>query len=46
MATMSRAQLMKELVPDLYAELQAFYGGDPASLQSSNSEDESSGKKP
>ena len=28
-----RPQLMKELVPDLYAELQAFYGGDPASLE-------------
>ena len=41
-----RPQLMKKMMPDLYAELQAFYGGDPASLQSSNSEDESSGKKP
>ena len=29
-----RPQLMKELVPDLYAELQAFYGGDPALMES------------
>jgi len=29
-----RPQLMKELIPDLYAELQAFYGGDPAFLES------------
>jgi Mlc titration factor MtfA (ptsG expression regulator) len=25
-----RPRLMKDLLPDLYAELQAFYGGDPA----------------
>jgi Mlc titration factor MtfA (ptsG expression regulator) len=29
-----RPQLMKELIPDLYAELQAFYGGDPALQES------------
>ena len=46
-----RPQLMKALVPDLYAELQAFYGGDPALLDSSCSErvsaqgDGRSGKK-
>jgi Mlc titration factor MtfA (ptsG expression regulator) len=37
-----RPQLMKKLIPDLYAELQAFYGGDPASLESRYSGSESS----
>jgi Mlc titration factor MtfA (ptsG expression regulator) len=37
-----RPQLLKELIPDLYGELQAFYGGDPASLESSYSESASS----
>ncbi len=46
-----KPQLMKELIPDLYAELKAFYGGDPAFLESgysgsaSSQGDGRSGKK-
>jgi Mlc titration factor MtfA (ptsG expression regulator) len=36
-AYFERPQLMKDLIPDLYAELQAFYGGDPGFLESSYS---------
>ena len=45
-AYFERPQLMKELIPDLYAELQEFYGEDPVSLEANHSESASSRKKP
>lgn len=41
-AYFERPQLMKDLIPDLYTELQAFYGGDPGFLKSSYSGSKSS----
>ena len=35
-----KPQQMKELTPDLYEELKAFYGGDPAALDASEEEDD------
>jgi len=39
-AYFEKPKQMKELTPDLYAELQAFYGGDPAALDDCEDEDD------
>ena len=41
-AYFERPELMRELIPDLYTELQAFYGGDPGFFESSFRESGSS----